>query len=129
MKVLINTTSSDIEVEGTGITVPANGQHEIPQQDYLLWAASEDIAPFVNSGDIVVKDDYDGLIPARGLDYLKYPDRAFHVRFDSCEVRDNCISSKNVQEAIEEVGFANKIYLKNGAVVMIKSSLTPVREG
>jgi hypothetical protein len=109
MKLLKNTTGSAISISDTGITVAASpGTYTIPQQDYLLWAASIDIVSHVNSGNIVVNDGVNDITVANGfnlinaIDYLKHPDTAFNIRFLAEPERMNGFVAKNVQEAVEE---------------------------
>lgn len=104
-KIVKNTTGSDIEVAAAGITLVASSSYTIDVSDYTLWASDaviDEITTAINAGDIVINDTVDDLSAARGLDYLKYPHRAFHVRFDAEPERSNCFVSKTVQEAIEE---------------------------
>lgn len=70
-KILKNTTASVIAINDTGVSVPASpGQYIIPEQDYLMWAASTDIISLVNSGSIIVNDGANDLSASRGLAYL-----------------------------------------------------------
>lgn len=105
MKILKNTTISDIELKAIGLTIPASGQITVNQQDYLLLASDDSITEItvhINSGDIVINDGVTDLVAARAIDYASYPDTAFGVRFKSDPERVNGFVSKNVQEAIEE---------------------------
>jgi hypothetical protein len=77
--------------------------YTIPEQDYLMWAASEDAQTAIAAGDLTVNDGVDDLDIARGKDYIKFQTRAFYMRFDAEPERSNDFTSKNVQEAIEEV--------------------------
>jgi len=108
-KILKNVTGSAIPVADTGISIAANSSYTIPPQDYLLWAASTNITTPVTNGSIVVNDgvldltNANGIDLNRALDFLLYPDTAFNVRFLSSPERANSLTSKTVQEAIEEV--------------------------
>lgn len=109
MKLLKNTTVSPVSVSDTGITIAASpGSYIIPPQDYMLWAASTDVIPLINSGVIVINDGVldlnpaNGIALARAIDFLEHPDTAFNVRFLAVPERPNGFASKNVQEAIEE---------------------------
>jgi hypothetical protein len=55
-KILINTTASPVEIPDTGVTIPADSQYLIVQQDYWLWAASTDAASLIAAGTLVVND-------------------------------------------------------------------------
>lgn len=110
MKILKNTTGSDIDLDELGITVPASSSVTIAPGDYLILADDvvlTEINIHLITGDIVVNDGVDDLSAARGLDYLKYSDRAFRVRFEAEPERSNGFISKNVQEAIEETHAAS----------------------
>ena len=128
--ILKNTTISNIELDD-GFTIPASSQITIePSQRHRLIDDIDDggdIVALINSGDIVVNDGVDDLILANGfmlqraIDYIKYPDRAFNVRFEAEPERNNGFVSKNVQEAIEESRSAIEgktaalpIFLNNG---------------
>jgi hypothetical protein len=110
-KIIKNTTGSDIEIYETGITIPASGQVIVDPINYLYWSTAEAITEMtthINAGDIVINDGVDDITVANGfslsraIDFLKYSDAAFHVRFASQPERMNGFVSKNVQEAIEE---------------------------
>lgn len=74
-KILKNTTGSNISIIDTGITILANGQYTIPPQDYLLWAASNNIITRIGSGSIIVNDGSVDLSISDGTDLIKglYP--------------------------------------------------------
>lgn len=55
-KIVKNITGSPINISDTGVSIPATDQYLIPPQDYLIWAASDNIVTFVGSGDIVAND-------------------------------------------------------------------------
>jgi hypothetical protein len=109
--VLKNTTITDIELDD-GFTAPASGQVIIqPSQRFRLIDEIDDggdLVALINSGDIVVNDGVNDITVANGfalqnaIDYIKYPDRAFNIRFEAEPERNNNFVSKNVQEAIEE---------------------------
>lgn len=105
-KILINTTATEIELDVYGVTIPPNNfNYVIPISQYSLLAEDDviaEITPFVNSGDIVVNDGFNNLTASDGINYLKYPDEAFNIRFRSNPERNNDFKAKNVQEAIEE---------------------------
>ena len=101
-KLVKNTTGSLLRVPDVGVDIPASGSYLIPEQDYLLWAASEDIQTSIATGDAILNDGVEDLSLARSADYIRYAERAFSVRFDSDPERVNGFVSRNVQEAIEE---------------------------
>ena len=113
-KILKNTTGSPIELVQVGITIPASGQVVIEPGQYYLFANEIGQSPnsaldnHILNGTIVVNDGTLDLTVANGIDldraidYLKYPDTAFNIRFLSSPERTNGFASKNVQEAIEE---------------------------
>lgn len=101
-KIIKNTTANPITIKDVGITVPALSSYTIPLQDYLLWAASLNIFPFITAGTIVVNDGLRDLSTTYGGYHIKYSDEAFNSRFLSGTDRSNNFTSKTVQEAIEE---------------------------
>jgi len=75
-KILKNQTGSAIDIDDTGVSVPASpATYTIPEQDYLLWAASSDIITEVGAGNIVVNDGSQDLSISDGTSLLKgfYP--------------------------------------------------------
>lgn len=55
-KIIINNTISPLVIGDVGVTISASSQYTIPPQDYLLWAASDDIITAIGSGDATVND-------------------------------------------------------------------------
>lgn len=108
MKVIKNTTLSDILLTDVGVTIPASGQYTINQSEYLLWAEYVNTTPasqidtLLTSGDIVVNDGTSDLNAVYGSYHLRYPDTALNQRFLNDSIRSNGFSSDTVQEAIEE---------------------------
>lgn len=77
VKILKNTTTSDIELNTIGLTIPANSQITIQVEDYLLLASEDsitEITPLINSGDIIVNDGIDDLFLEKGINFIKYQD-------------------------------------------------------
>jgi len=74
-KIVKNNTVSAIEIADVGVTVPASGQYTIPEQDYLLWAASSDIITEVGAGNLVINDGSQDLSISDGISLIKgfYP--------------------------------------------------------
>jgi hypothetical protein len=70
-KIVKNTTGSNIAIADTGITVSANSQYTIPAQDYLLWAASDNIITKIGDGSIVINDGSSDLSISDGVDLIK----------------------------------------------------------
>lgn len=101
-------TGSAIELDQTGHTVPATGFYTIEPGRYFVYANIMDetggttLHQKILDGDIVVNDGQRDLSADRGIDYLKHPDRAWNIRFESDPDRTNGFISKNAQEAIEE---------------------------
>lgn len=101
-------TGTAIEIEQTGHEVPATGFFTIEPGRYYVYANIMDETGGVTlhqkilDGDIIVNDGQRDLIPDRGIDYLKHPDRAWNIRFESDPDRLNGFVAKNAQEAIEE---------------------------
>lgn len=71
MKILKNTTGSDILVSDVGINLLANSSYTIPPTDYEMWAASSDIITFVGNGNVVVNDGTFDLAKAPGIGLLQ----------------------------------------------------------
>ena len=101
-KLVKNTTGSLLRIRDVGVDISASGSYLIPEQDYMLWAASVDIQTSIAAGDAILNDGVEDLSLARSADYIRYAERAFSVRFDSDPERVNGFTSRNVQEAIEE---------------------------
>ena len=102
-KILKNTTLSDIELDFLGVTVPASGQLTIDPEDYLDLGTDDstnEIDPFITSGDIVVNDGTNDLGITAGQNFIRFPDNAPNIRYD------NTISgliSTDVKNAIDEL--------------------------
>jgi len=91
-----------LDLRDVGVRIPASGTYLIPEQDYMLWAASVDIQNEIAAGNAILNDGVEDLSLARSADYIRHSERAFSVRFDSDPERVNGFVSRNVQEAIEE---------------------------
>jgi len=73
VKILKNTTLSDISLEILGITIPASGQFELNTEDYIEAANEESISELttlINSGDIVINDGFVDLKPQEGIEQV-----------------------------------------------------------
>lgn len=70
-KILKNTTNQTVSITDTGVSIPANGQYIIPPQDYLLWAASDNIITKVGEGIVIINDGSVDLSISDGIDLLK----------------------------------------------------------
>ena len=66
LKILINTTSSDILLD-IGITVPANSQIQLNPQDYDDASSSDDIVEFVGDGSLVINNGDRDLTKSEGI--------------------------------------------------------------
>lgn len=100
-KILKNNTAGVIQIADMGVDLPL-GNYTIPPTQYTDWSGSVDILTRISSGDITVNDGLIDLSVADGLNFIKYPDTAFNIRFLSPTDRSNGFTKKNVQEAIEE---------------------------
>jgi hypothetical protein len=56
LKILKNTTASDILITDTGVNIAAFGQHEIQRMDYWLWTDSRDAVTQLINGNLVMND-------------------------------------------------------------------------
>jgi hypothetical protein len=113
-KILKNTINAPIELSQIGLTIPALGQITIEPGMYYIIANEIGLTPagqldtLIANGSIVVNDGVhdltvaEGILVDRAIDYLKYPDTAFNIRFLSESERPNGFAANNVQEAIEE---------------------------
>jgi hypothetical protein len=120
-KILKNNTASPISITDTGVTIPASpGSYTIPEQDYLLWAASANIATPVNAGNIIVNDGLVNLSATLGLAHLR-DGIAKSITFDNSV---NGFLSTQVQAAIEEAyqdSGGLKCYVAGALAVFYKS--------
>jgi len=102
MKILKNTTLSDIELLEVGLTIPASGQVEVNTESFLDLAADQSVSeltPLINSGDIVVNTGSIDLSAADGIEFIKYPDQAASISFDKAGTN---FLSDTVEGAIKE---------------------------
>jgi len=71
-KILKNTTVSNISITDTGVVLLASpNTYTIPEQDYLLWAASSNIITQIGSGNVLVNDGSSDLSISEGSDLIK----------------------------------------------------------
>lgn len=71
-KILKNTTNAIVSIADTGVSVPASpGTYTIPAQDYLLWAASDNIITAIGDGTIVANDGTSDLGISDAIDLIK----------------------------------------------------------
>lgn len=68
-KILRNTTSSIIFIADTGVSIPANYSYVISPQNYAVWAASSQVTPYIQNGNLVVNSGFMDLDPIMG-DFL-----------------------------------------------------------
>jgi len=104
MKILKNTTDSEISLKYLGISLGPDVSRTIETTDYLTLASASSIgelSPLINSGDIVVNNGSRDLSVGEALIFVMYPEGAATMMFDSS---NNSFESNTVQEAIEEVG-------------------------
>lgn len=108
MKIVKNTTLSDIDLKDIGITIPASDQYIIQPQEYLIWVdfiltaeagtADIDLDTLINNGDLVVNNGVVDLDPAPGIFYLKYPDIA-----NNLYVNNPNYVSDNLDDVLDEI--------------------------
>lgn len=70
-KLLKNTTISPISIPDTGVNIAGGFDYLIPATDYLVWAKSSDVIPYVGNSEIVVNDGFEDLNPSDGMDLIK----------------------------------------------------------
>ena len=71
MKVLKNTTLSDIFITDTGVNLLASSSLTLNPTEYTLWASSSDIITHIGSGAVVVNDGTEDLSKALGISLLQ----------------------------------------------------------
>lgn len=118
-KILKNNTSSDILINDTGVSVLANSSYTIPEQDYILWAASVNVQSYLDSSDLIANDGTSDLSPTEGSRFLKYPDRI--------TIQKDDIAIKNFVTDINFTGNVTVISNDNGktTIDIISGSGTP----
>jgi len=127
MKILKNTTASEIDLKYLATTIPASTNRAVNVEDYIRLASDDSVAeltPLINSGDIIVNDGLDDLSAANGIAFISYPDHAENVRFDNST---NGFVAKSVQKAIEEAIIPpqfclTKDTINNGEVLLINNN-------
>lgn len=70
-KIVKNNTASAVNISDTGITVNASSQYTIPPQDYLLWAASDNIVTEVSNSNLIINDGINDLSISDGINLLR----------------------------------------------------------
>ena len=114
-KILKNTTGSDIELEVTGITVPASGQEEIRVEEYLEFAKDEsvtEIDPYLSSGDLVLNDGTNDLDYDTAIRFLEYSDRLVIEKDDA--VVDRYREALNFEGGVTVTSETGKTTVKVG---------------
>ena len=104
-KILKNTTGSDIDIKSMGLMIPASGQIDINDTDYLILSEQDtlsELAAAIISGDIVVNTGEEDLNATEAANYIKFPDEAVNVHFKPDTISSNGFVSRNVQDAVEE---------------------------
>jgi hypothetical protein len=70
-KILKNTIAFPIFVSDTGVSISGLSSYTIPEQDYLLWAASSNVVSYIGDGTLVVNDGSFDLSISNGVDLVK----------------------------------------------------------
>lgn len=70
-KILTNSTAGTIFINDTGVSILANASYTLPEQDYLLWAASSDVVGYIGSASLIVSDGSFSLSISDGIDLIK----------------------------------------------------------
>jgi len=70
-KILKNNTANPVSISDVGQTVPASSQITIASQDYLLYAASDDVVTLVGNSTLTVNDGSNDLSISDGIDLIK----------------------------------------------------------
>jgi hypothetical protein len=74
-KIIKNTTGSVVFIPDVGISLDPFAVYDITESELLMWVASLDIIPLVNSGTLIVNNGSVDLTAAEGVRFLQYPDR------------------------------------------------------
>lgn len=126
-KILKNTAGTATNIESFGVEIPASTNYTIEPQDYLLLSKASvisELTTLINAGTIVVNDGVNDLSATAGINFLKYPDTAFNVRFLSETERTNGFTSKTVQEAIEEARTSLAYHVVTGTSTLTRTANT-----
>jgi len=100
VKILKNTTTSDIDLLKFGITLQALSSFVIPVREYNLLSSQDSVTeliPLVTSGDIVVNDGITDLDINRALIFITFPEKADAIIFNK-----NKFKSITVEPGINE---------------------------
>jgi hypothetical protein len=94
-KILKNTTVSAIFVSDVGVSIAGLGQYTIPEQDYLLWAASSNTVTYVGAAELVVNDGSFDLNISDGIDLIKglFPSKVAVFAAGSTQAFYNAVTS------------------------------------
>jgi len=77
MRILKNTTQSDIFIVDAGVNVPTGGQYQIQTFETSFFANSDQLMSAIGNGDIVVNDGGADLSVSDGIDLIK----GYHQKF------------------------------------------------
>lgn len=115
LKILKNTTASNIFITDTGVTLLASSNYTIPTQDYALWAQSSNIISQIGTGDIVVNDGSFDLNIAEGVGLVQSSFIKKEINFDAnllvsnrLKVDISGLSSDNVTEGVTNLYFTDE---------------------
>lgn len=74
-KILKNNTNSEVPISDTGVSISASGQYTIQEQDFSLWAASDNLITLIGNDTITVNDGSFDLSKSDGINLIKglYP--------------------------------------------------------
>ena len=98
MKIVKNITLTLVKIKDTGVEIPAESHIVIPPQDYLLWAASENVISLLAAEIIVISDGTSDLSTVEAIEYLG-TGSSLGTRFTSL----TDLMAKNTRDAVEEV--------------------------
>ena len=69
-KIVKNNTASAVNLD-VGVTIAASTNYTIEPEDYLRWAASDDIVTYVGDGTLTINDGSNDLGISAGIDLIK----------------------------------------------------------
>lgn len=70
-KLLKNETETDYVINDCGVTIAANTVYAVQSSDDFLFAASNDLLPYITSGDLIVNDGTNDLSASDGIKLIQ----------------------------------------------------------
>lgn len=121
MRILTNTTGSDIFNVEAGLNLAAGQTYTIPVTEYALWVGQIDTE--IDSGDIVVNDGTSDLSPVIGKGVINGVVGAQYSVIDKSTTVGAMFQATTVQGALEEVKSAGIIALTDASTITFNAAL------